>query len=74
MPERKIFNKSLCDSDKCAVSLIRCPLYPRKRTCRPILFDHFLGAGEQRFRNRNGERFGGLQVDVQIKLGGLLHR
>ena len=29
---RKYFNKSLCASDKCAVWLIRCPLYPRKRT------------------------------------------
>jgi hypothetical protein len=29
-PGREIFNKSLCDSDKCAVWLIRCPLYPPK--------------------------------------------
>jgi hypothetical protein len=32
MSGRKIFNKSLRDSDKCAVWLIQCPLYPRKRT------------------------------------------
>ena len=31
---------------------------PRKRTCRPILFNHFGGAGNERFRNRNAERFG----------------
>ena len=32
MLRRKIFNKSLRASDKCAVFLIRCPLYPQKRT------------------------------------------
>ena len=38
------------------------------------LLNHFVCAGEEGFRNRNAERFGRLQVDVQIKLGGLLHR
>src|SRR6516162_10803395 len=45
----------------------------QKQTCSLILFNHFVGAGEERFGNRNAERFGGLQVDVQIKFGGLLH-
>jgi hypothetical protein len=38
------------------------------------LFDHLVGAREQRGRNREAERFGGLEVDVQHDFGCLLDR
>jgi hypothetical protein len=37
-------------------------------------FDNLIGAGEKRFWNRNAERFGGFQIDIQVKLGGLFYR
>src|SRR5258708_28691065 len=38
------------------------------------LFDHLVGAAEQRDRNGDAERLGGLEVDDEFHLGGLLDR
>ena len=37
------------------------------------LFDHFVGAREQRLRNSEAERLGGLQVDHQLEECRLQH-
>ena len=37
------------------------------------LFDHLVGAGEQRRWDVEAERLGGLEVDHQLELGRLLH-
>ena len=41
-------------------------------TSRAALFDHLVGAGEQRFGDREPKRPGGDEVDDQIELGRLL--
>jgi hypothetical protein len=38
------------------------------------LFDHFVGAQQNRLRQRNAECLGGSQIDHQLELGGLLDR
>src|SRR5262245_49057980 len=38
------------------------------------LFDYLIGAAEQRERERDAERLGGLHVDDQLDPRGLLHR
>ena len=38
------------------------------------LFDHLVGAADQRQRNGEAERLGSLQVDDQLDFGGLLDR
>ena len=40
----------------------------------PPLFDHLVGAGEQRGRHGEAERLGSLEVDHQFVLGRSLHR
>src|SRR5687768_1312146 len=56
---------------------------PRRRSGRgwrtrgrapPTLFDHFVGARQQRHRRVEAERLGGLEVDHQLILVRLLHR
>ena len=37
------------------------------------LIDHLVGAAEQREREGNAERFGGLEIEDQLDLGGLLN-
>src|SRR5262249_55758665 len=46
------------------------PSQPRARS----LFDHLVGAGEQRWRDGQAERLGGDQIDDEIELGRLLDR
>src|SRR5713101_1094839 len=38
------------------------------------LFDHLVGAGEQRWRHNEAKRLGGLEVDDELELGGLFDR
>src|ERR1700730_17302264 len=53
---------------------------PSRLTClkrasgSPILFDHLVGADEQRVRHGNAERGGGLQIDGELDGGGLFDR
>src|SRR5262249_54873300 len=66
---------------------LRCPRHDRttpemwcktrRRTHAPQqagLFDQLVGAAAQRERHSQAERLGGLQVDDQLDLRGLLHR
>src|SRR5262245_25487903 len=49
----------------------------QERTCAPqqtaSLFDHLVGAREQRMRHGEAERLGGLEVDGELVLGRRLH-
>src|SRR6266436_406269 len=48
---------------------------PQQTTWRlHALFDHLVGAAEQREWHREPKRLGGLQVEDQFDLGELLHR
>ena len=38
------------------------------------LFDYFVGAAEKRLRHVKAERLGGLEIDDQLGIGGLLDR
>src|SRR6266540_1084447 len=46
----------------------------RQLTFARHLLDDLVSAGEQRLRNREAKRFGGLQVDDQLELGGFHDR
>src|SRR5271154_952474 len=39
-----------------------------------LSLDHLIGGRQQSFRDGKAERLGGLEVDDQFELGGLLHR
>jgi hypothetical protein len=41
---------------------------------KPSLFDHLIGAGKQRWRDFEAERFGRLQIDDEIEFGWLFDR
>ena len=42
--------------------------------CRPTnLFDHLVGAGEQRCRDVKAEHFRGLEIDHKLEFGRCLH-
>src|SRR6478736_1148338 len=47
-----------------------CPLSANSRhnAAQQMLFDHLVGAGEQRWRHVEAERLGGLEVDHQLEL------
>jgi hypothetical protein len=55
-----------------------CPLCAKTRHSalqqKLSLFDHLLGSGKQRLWNAETERFGGLEIDDQLDLDGLLDR
>ena len=40
----------------------------------PRLFEHLIGQQEQRWRHRDPQRLGGLQIDHELELHGLLDR
>src|SRR6516164_9292804 len=58
-------------------SVSECPLCAKSRHSalrqKPPLFDHLVGAGEQRWRHFEVERLGGSQVDDEIEFGRLLY-
>jgi hypothetical protein len=45
----------------------------RPATAPDPLLDHFVGGGQQRFRDGKAERLAGLEVDDQFDFRGLLH-
>src|SRR5437764_11667310 len=51
-----------------------CIRFARRGPQRSDLLDHFVGTAEQRQREREAERLGGLEIDEQLDLRGLLHR
>src|SRR5205807_1280679 len=51
-------------------------VFANKRVCNAAiqgLFDHLVGAGEQRRRHLKAKRLGGGEIDDEIELGRLLH-
>ena len=47
--------------------------YLRRGGDRRFLFDHLVGAGEQRGRHGEAERFGRFHIDHQLEFGRLLN-
>jgi len=54
--------------------IVRCGEIRRAVRRNTSLFDHFVGAGEERWGNFDAERAGGYQVNDQFKLGRLNYR
>src|SRR5215208_6473568 len=50
-----------------------CQKLHREQTATPRLFDHLVGAGEQRRWKLEAERFGGAQINQKLELGRLFH-
>jgi hypothetical protein len=50
------------------------PIASLTQCSRQSLFDHLVGAGEQRWRHREAERLRSLEIDHQFVLGRVLHR
>jgi len=51
-------------------AILSCVPEPHRTAATASLFDHLIGAGEQRRWNVDAERPGGLEVDDEIELGG----
>src|SRR3984893_12375366 len=49
-------------------------LHPTRSSHSPALLDHLVGAGEDRWRDGQAERLGGLEIDHQLECGRLLDR
>src|SRR5882724_1857111 len=47
---------------------------PTGRPWLCVLFDHFIGAYQEGFRNDDAEHPGGFEIDKQFELGGLFNR
>ena len=60
-----------CATLPCRTSARRRHTHCNETVC---LFDHLVGAGEQRRRNSKAERFGSLEVEHRFILGRRLHR
>ena len=49
-------------------------IWPARARRLPLLFDHLVGPGKQRWRHRQAQRFGGLEVYDQFEFGRLQYR
>ena len=49
-----------------------CQIQTHARQHIPSLFDHLVGAGEERVRHGNAKRFGGFEIDDKLEFGRLV--